>query len=161
MTSPILPKPILPKTAAGITTRWQRFDALTTPELYELLCFRQQIFVVEQRSPYPDLDGHDREAWHLTLRVEGALAGCLRLIPQPLRIGRVAVAADLRRRGLGRLLMIEALAFCRERHPGQAIALGAQLQLAGFYESLGFAALGAPYDDFGVAHIEMEIRRLV
>jgi ElaA protein len=156
-----MPSPIMPKTAAGITTRWQRFDELPPTELYELLRFRQQIFVVEQRSPYPDLDGLDGEAWHLSLRACGALAGCLRLIPQPLRIGRVAVAADLRRHGLGRRLMIEALAFCREHHPGETIALGAQLHLAGFYESLGFAAVGMPYDDFGVAHVEMEIRGLV
>jgi ElaA protein len=76
-----------------ITTEWQRFEELPADVLYEVLRFRQSIFVVEQRSPYPDLDGFDRMAWHLLARVEGALAGHLRLIPAPLRIGRVAVAA--------------------------------------------------------------------
>jgi ElaA protein len=80
-----------------IATEWQRFETLTTVGLYELLRFRQNVFVVEQRSPYPDLDGLDREAWHLLLRAEIALAGYLRLIPRPLRIGRVAVAAPFRR----------------------------------------------------------------
>jgi ElaA protein len=146
-----------------IIIQWQRFDALSAPALYELLRFRQHIFVVEQRSAYPDLDGLDLSAWHLTLRIEGAIAGCLRLLPPAdaeatVRIGRVAVAAEFRRRGLGRRLMKEALAFCREHYPGRGIRLSAQLYLAAFYESLGFTAAGAPYDDFGVAHVEMAIR---
>ena len=45
-----------------IAMRWQRFDELSADRLYELLRFRQDIFVVEQRSPYPDLDGLDRGA---------------------------------------------------------------------------------------------------
>jgi ElaA protein len=53
-----------------IATEWQRFETLTTVSLYELLRFRQKVFVVEQRSPYPDLDGLDQEAWHLLLRAE-------------------------------------------------------------------------------------------
>src|SRR5216683_2212257 len=93
-----------------ITTEWQRFETLMAGELYELLRFRQNIFVVEQRSLYLDLDGLDAGAWHLAARVEGEPAGYLRLIPMagppPLvRIGRVAVAPSLRRRGLGRMLM--------------------------------------------------------
>ena len=40
-----------------ITTEWQRFEELPADVLYEVLRFRQSIFVVEQRSPYPDLDG--------------------------------------------------------------------------------------------------------
>ncbi len=144
-----------------IMTRWQRFDALSAPALYELLRFRQRIFVVEQRSPYPDLDGLDLSAWHLTLRTEGMLAGYLRLLPPAdaettVRIGRVAVAAEWRGRGLGRRLMTEALSFCRAHYPRQAISLSAQLRLAPFYQSLGFATVGAAYDDFGVAHIDME-----
>ena len=91
---------------------WQRFEELTPDKLYELLRFRQAIFVVEQGSPYPDLDGLDRGAWHLLLRVNGALTGYLRLIPAPppVRIGRVTVAVSMRGRGLGHRLMEEALA---------------------------------------------------
>ena len=86
-----------------IATEWQRFEQLSTDKLYELLRFRQGIFVVEQGSPYPDLDGLDQDAWHLLLRVKGELAGYLRLMPAALqvRIGRVAVSAPLRGRGFG------------------------------------------------------------
>jgi ElaA protein len=144
-----------------IAMEWQPFAALTAEALYELLRFRQNIFVVEQRSPYPDLDGLDQEAWHLLLRAEGALVGYLRLIPQPLRIGRVAITPDLRRHGLGRKLMEEALLFCRRHFPAQPIVLGAQLHLVSFYESFGFTVMSEPYDDFGVLHVEMMLLPLI
>src|ERR1700730_8111113 len=118
-----------------IETQWQPFEALSADQLYQLLRFRQSIFVVEQRSPYPDLDGLDQSAWHLVARTNGELAGYLRLIPQPLRIGRVTVAAPLRRRGLARSLMGEALLFCREKYPGLLVVLTAQAYLVTFYRS--------------------------
>ncbi|MGA7866004.1 MAG: GNAT family N-acetyltransferase [Stellaceae bacterium] len=146
-----------------IATEWRRFDELTAAELYELLCFRQSIFVVEQACAYPDLDGLDQNAWHLTARLAGELIGCLRLTaitgPPPIvRIGRVAVSRSLRRGGAGRMLMEKALILCRERFPLQAVALGAQVPLVPFYKSFGFAATSEPYDDFGVAHVEMVLR---
>lgn len=154
----------LPKIAPGITTEWRRFDDLSATALYELLRFRQQIFVVEQRSPYPDLDGLDPNAWHLLLRIEGLLAGYLRLLPpanaaSEVRIGRVAVASERRGEGLGHRLMTEALRFCAENYPGQPVALSAQLHLAHFYRSFGFTEIGPPYDDFGVPHIDMRLPR--
>jgi ElaA protein len=146
-----------------ITTEWRRFEELTAGELYELLRFRQSIFVVEQVSPYPDLDGLDQVAWHLLARSERELIGYLRLTAKPgspplLRIGRVAVSPSLRRGGLGRMLIEKALILCRERFPLQPVALGAQVPLVPFYENFGFAATSEPYDDFGVAHIEMVLR---
>ena len=141
-------------------TEWQSFDQLTSDKLYELLRFRLNIFVVEQASPYPDLDGLDQGAWHLLSRVDGALGGYLRLIPAPpsAKIGRVAVAAAMRGRGLGRRLMEEALRFCSTRYPGLPVALTAQTYLGSFYQSYGFEPTGAPFDDFGVAHVAMELR---
>jgi ElaA protein len=146
-----------------ITTQWRLFEELTAGELYELLRFRQGIFVVEQVSAYPDLDGFDQSAWHLAARLENELIGYLRLTatagPPPMaRIGRVAVAVHLRRQGLGRMLMEKALTLCRERFPLQAIALGAQVPLMPFYARFGFATTSEPYDDFGVAHVEMVLR---
>ena len=142
-----------------IETQWQRFQTLTTERLYRILRFRQEIFVVEQSSPYPDLDGLDQDAHHLLLLSEGELAGYLRLLPTScprlIRIGRVAVAAHRRRGGLGRVLMREALRRCWEDYPHCDIALGAQAHLIPFYASLGFAVVSEPYDDFGVQHVEM------
>ena len=140
-------------------TEWQKFEQLSAAALYELLRFRQSIFVVEQRSPYSDLDGRDQSAWHLLLRVDGVLAGYARLIPAPLRIGRVAVAAERRGHRLGRRLMDEALLFCRAHYPGMPVVLTAQSYLVSFYRSFGFERTGAPFDDFGVAHVDMCLHR--
>jgi ElaA protein len=74
------------------------------------------------------------------------------------RIGRVAVSARVRRQGIGRILMREALSFCCDHYRGQPIGLGAQLHLADLYRSFGFATVSDPYNDFGVAHVEMELR---
>jgi ElaA protein len=143
-----------------VMTEWHRFEQLSADKLYELLRFRQGIFIVEQGSPYPDLDGLDQGAWHLLLRAKGELAGYLRLVPAPpqVRIGRVAVAAPLRGRTLGRRLIDEALRFCRECYSVQDIVLAAQLNLVPFYERFGFVVTSEPYDDFGVRHVEMSLR---
>jgi ElaA protein len=138
---------------------WYRFGDFSAALLYEVLRFRQGIFVVEQASPYPDLDGHDERAHHLLLRLDGALAGYLRLIPYPgearVAIGRVAVAVPARRQGLARQLMDEALGRCQSDYPDCAVTLSAQTYLAPFYETFGFRATSAPFDDYGLSHVEM------
>jgi ElaA protein len=145
------------KIAENVTHEWRRWPELSADQLYELLQFRQAIFVVEQASPYPDLDGRDREARHLTLRRSGALIGYLRLIaPDPrVRIGRVAVAQAERGNGFARLMMDEALLLATSLHPGRDVEIGAQTYLEPFYRSFGFIPATSPYDDFGVPHIDM------
>jgi ElaA protein len=140
-----------------ILLEWRRWDELTTAQLYELLQFRQAIFVVEQASSYPDLDGRDARAQHLLVRVGNELIGCLRLIePDPLlRIGRVAVKADRRGHGLARAMVEAALQRATEVYPHRDVGLSAQTYLETFYASLGFVTSSAPYDDYGVPHIDM------
>jgi ElaA protein len=156
----------LPEITPEISFEWRRFDQLSAQELYDLLRFRQDIFVVEQGSPYPDLDGLDQTARHLLLRDEaGAVGGYLRLAPMPgpppsVSIGRVALAPHLRGRGLGRLLMDQALLLCRDDYPDRPMVLRAQRHLVPFYQSFGFAVTSEPFDDFGVTHVEMMLRRI-
>jgi ElaA protein len=149
----------------GIDPEWHGWADLSPLQLYELLQFRQAIFVVEQASPYPDLDGRDSEARHLALRRDGTLIGYLRLIapnPQELRplvrIGRVSVAAEARGHGHARTMMTEALSVAAELYPDCDIEIGAQTQLEGFYRSFGFEPCSSPYDDFGVPHIDLVLR---
>ncbi len=49
----------------------RRFAALTVAELYDVARLRQDVFVVEQACPYPDLDGRDTEPTtvHVLLRL--------------------------------------------------------------------------------------------
>jgi len=143
--------------AENVTLRWHHWAELTAAQLYELLQFRQAIFVVEQVSPYPDLDGRDARAQHLLLHRTDELIGCLRLIePDPLvRIGRLAIKAGERGRGLARLMMEAALERAAAVYPHRDVGLSAQTYLQPFYQSFGFAASSAPYDDHGVPHVDM------
>ena len=145
-----------------IRLEWLGFADLPAALLYELLRFRQAIFVVEQRCAYPDLDGLDRRARHLLLRSSEALAGYLRLIPLEtearVAIGRVAVAVEMRHRGFARLMMTEALACCRNDYRNCAVTLTGQTYLVPFYESLGFAATSAPFEDYGLSHVRMVLK---
>ena len=141
---------------------WLGFADFSAARLYEVLRLRQAVFVVEQRCAYPDLDGSDLGARHLLTWSGDALAGYLRLIPSGqhsrVAIGRVAVAPGFRGRGLARQMMQEALAVCGRDYPERTVALGAQTYLARFYQSLGFAAVSAPYDDYGIPHIDMALK---
>lgn len=144
-----------------ISLDWREWDELSTAELYELLAFRQAIFVVEQASPYPDLDGRDSAARHLMLRRDRALIGYLRLIAPNIdndphvRLGRVAVAEAERGNGYARLMVDEALRLAGEFHPACGIEIGAQTYLEPFYAGFGFVRSTSPYDDFGIPHIDM------
>lgn len=145
--------------------RWRTFDLLSTRELYHLLQLRQQVFVVEQNCPYLDADGLDEEALHLLLYRQlpeetAELAGCLRVLSPGKKystpaIGRVAVAHSLRRQGIGRLLMEQALHHTRLSYPGQGITISAQQYLVKFYESFGFIAISPPYLDDDIPHVDM------
>ncbi|MEZ5093226.1 GNAT family N-acetyltransferase [Nocardioides sp.] len=140
-------------TVAVATSTFAELDPRTAYELWRL---RQQVFVVEQACPYPDLDGRDTEpeTRHLLLHDDGALVGCLRLLDDgdALRIGRVVVAPEARGRGLAALLMEEALRAVGERR----VRLDAQTGLAEWYAGFGFAATGPAFDEDGIMHLPME-----
>jgi ElaA protein len=133
------------------------FADLDTRTLLAILKLRADVFVVEQRSPYPDIDGQDDAptTLHLWLDDGGAPAAYLRLLTDPdgsARIGRVVTAASHRGQGLAGRLMTAAL----ERVPaGVPCVLNAQTHLARFYEAYGFAVCGPEFDDDGIPHVPM------
>ena len=47
---------------------WKSFDELNKDELYEVLKFRQEIFIVEQKSWYVDADNLDQFSLHLLVQ---------------------------------------------------------------------------------------------
>lgn len=139
------------------------FDDLDRRLAYALWRLRQQVFVVEQACPYPDLDGRDIEpaTRHLLLTDDlgelgdpGRLVGCLRLLEDgdAARIGRVVVAPAARGRGLADLLVRTALEWVGRRR----VRLDAQTGLAHWYAGHGFTVTGPEFYDDGVAHLPME-----
>lgn len=149
----------------AVTLRWLTFGDFTTAELYEVLELRQRVFVIEQTSLFPDIDGHDRVAEHLLATGEdGALHGYLRVFAPGVKadtasLGRVVVDGAARGTGLGRILVIEGLAHLARHHPAADVVISAQQHLERFYGTLGFATDSAPYDDAGIPHVDMRLRR--
>ena len=131
------------------------FDDLAPRTAYELWRLRQQVFVVEQDCPYPDLDGRDLEdaTRHVVLLEDETVVGCLRVLDDGdcARIGRVVVAPSARGRGLAALMMDAAMAVCGDRE----VRLDAQTGLTGFYASYGFEVTGPEFDEDGIMHVPM------
>lgn len=132
------------------------FDDLAARTAYDVWRLRQQVFVVEQDCPYPDLDGRDVEETtrHVVLvDDDGAVLGTLRVLDDGgwARIGRVVVAPSARGRGLASVMMDEAMALCGDRE----VRLDAQTGLTAFYEGHGFVVTGPAFDEDGIMHVPM------
>ena len=138
-----------------MTVRVLAFADLDARTAYDVWRLRQQVFVIEQDCPYPDLDGRDVEkaTRHVVLLEDGSVIGTLRVLDDGdwARIGRVVVAPSARGRGLAALLMDEAMTLCG----GREVRLDAQTGLAGFYAGYGFVPTGPEFDEDGIMHLPM------
>lgn len=159
--------------------RLSRFNDLTPREVHDIYQARIEVFVVEQKCPFQDVDGADPICWHLMGFTSDALgphrhgddeplrsstgdrlvAYC-RLVPPGTKfaeasIGRVVTLGSARRTGCGRELMRLAIAHCEKLWPGRALRIGAQRYLERFYGDFGFATASEPYDEDGIMHVEM------
>lgn len=137
---------------------------LTPGQLYAALAARQQVFVVEQHCAFLDADGHDAHAWHLLGWVGDcgaqSLVAYLRVVDPGRKfaepsIGRVLTLPPYRGVGCGRILMTEGIARTAQAWPGHDVRIAAQQQLEPFYASLGFLTASTPYEEDGIAHVDM------
>lgn len=145
---------------ASLIWKCSSFGSLYVSELYEILNLRQDVFLLEQKCLYPDIDSYDQKACHLT-RWEGlSLMAYARIFNPGIKytehaIGRVAIAPSARGKGLGIALMREAMTFICKEGP-KPIRLSAQEYLADtLYSRLGFHRCGDVYDEDGIPHVEM------
>jgi ElaA protein len=139
-----------------MTVRILTFDELDASTAYGVWRLRQQVFVVEQQSPYPDLDGRDREPTtrHLLSEADDTLVAYARVLDDGewARIGRVLVALEARGRGLADELVRTAL---EEVIGDREVRLDAQTGLRDWYASYGFVVTGPEFDEDGVFHVPM------
>lgn len=136
------------------------FDQLSLQELYTILTLRTNVFVVEQACPYPELDGKDPNCLHLLGTINGELVAYLRILPAGLRydevsIGRVVVKPSHRGKGLGRLMMEQAIHCITNEWKESQIKIGAQAYLEKFYQSLGFEPVSEVYLEDDIPHLDM------
>ncbi|MEV6429657.1 GNAT family N-acetyltransferase [Nocardia sp. NPDC051463] len=132
---------------------------LDTATLYQLLKLRVEVFVVEQKCAYPELDGLDLlpETRHFWLDDEGEVIATLRLLEEheggvkSFRIGRLCTAVTARGHGYTTRLVQAALA-----EAGSAtVRLSAQTYLVDMYTKFGFKPDGAEFDEDGIMHTPM------
>jgi len=136
------------------------FDDLRVFELYEVLRLRSEVFVLEQQCLFQDMDGFDAKAMHLLGVRHGELQAYARCFAAGIKFaeasfGRVLTRQSVRGTGLGHQLIEQSVTAISQLWGPQAIRIGAQTQLAGFYARHGFEDTGKPYMEDGIEHLEM------
>jgi YbgC/YbaW family acyl-CoA thioester hydrolase len=120
---------------------------------------RQAVFIDEQRIPAAmEWDADDATSLHAVARNRfGQPLGTGRLLAAREgigRIGRLAVIASQRDSGIGSALL-DALSEAARARGDRELRLNAQASAVPFYTRAGFATRGQPFDEAGIAHIEM------
>ena len=116
---------------------------------------RQEVFVREQKVPESvEWDDDDSVSVHALVRLNREPVGTGRLNPGG-KIGRIAVKAELRGRGIGTLILRQLLHEAYHRGIREPY-LHAQMQAVPFYEKLGFRVEGDMFDEAGVSHVRMK-----
>jgi len=138
-----------------VALRVASFRDLDTTTLYAILKVRGDVFVVEQKCLYADIDGRDTEPGtrHLWLSQSDEILAYLRILDEDgvQRIGRVLVAPAARGAGHAHRLMREALAVVGNRPS----VLDAQAHLVRFYTKFGYEQTGPEYLEDGIPHVPM------
>jgi ElaA protein len=147
-----------------MTIEWicKHHSDLGIEQLYTLLKLRAEVFVVEQKCAYLDLDGQDLDGdtYHLMGWEDDQLVAYLRLLDPESQggdvvIGRVLTSAQGRGQGLGHEMMEQALKQAEKHWPQVPVYLSAQAHLQGYYGKYGFVVAGEEYLEDDIPHIGM------
>ena len=128
------------------------FEELSNEELYAVLKLRFDVFILEQRCFYPELDDCDQRALHVWLEDEEGIAAYLRVMDRGVKSEQVSIGRGC---GLGKEIMRTGIRAARERLHAGAIYIEAQQYTQGFYEKLGFHTISEPFDEDGILHVKM------
>jgi predicted GNAT family N-acyltransferase len=137
-------------------------------ELAQALALRRAVFVDEQGVPLAaERDGRDSEAMHLVALEGGRVLGTCRLLLASsrdrrgagveVRLGRLAVAPEGRRRGIASALLTAAEQEARAAG-AERIVLHAQTYASRLYADAGYRRRGRPFLEQGLEHVTMERR---
>ncbi len=123
---------------------------------------RSEVFIDEQGIAREDeWDEADATAVHAVLfnRLGQPLATgrLLQAAPGVAKIGRMAVRHMLRGANHGAEIL-RALTRAAAARGDREVVLHAQRSAEGFYQRLGFSVRGEPFDEVGIAHVEMVLR---
>lgn len=118
---------------------------------------RRDVFIKEQHVPEDmEWDDDDKSSEHWLAELDSKPVATLRITNNH-QIGRVAVIAAHRNKGIGQALVQAAMA----AHPKRDFWIHAQLQALPFWQKLGFLVEGTPFEEAGIAHTRMQLARLL
>lgn len=127
-------------------------------EVDQALALREQVFCVEQGVELAaDQDGLDEFAIHVVaVESDRVVATCRVLVEGDVgRLGRMAVEASSRGRGLGAAILAAAERSARDAG-ARLMRLHAQRYVEDMYIAAGYVAYGEPFVEEGIPHISME-----
>ncbi|WP_425539528.1 GNAT family N-acetyltransferase [Microaceticoccus formicicus] len=136
------------------------FEEFSIYEVYDILKLRQDVFIVEQKSIFHDIDEQDYDCLHYSAYKKGELIGYIRILPPGMSfdepsMGRYCVSESARGQGVGKVLFEKSISYIHEVMNEPVIRIEAQSYLAEPYKRAGFKIVGEEYDLDGVPHIEM------
>ena len=138
------------------------YNELSKDQFFDILKLRIEIFVVEQSCYYQELDDEDKEAFHVSIYNNGIIVAVGRIIPnlnnREVKIGRIAVKMNQRKKGFASSMMEDMLNFISKRYGDFSVLLSAQTYLIKFYQSYGFNEIGDTYLEDGIEHINMVLK---
>ncbi len=146
-----------------MTIDWQlkKFKELSPIKLYNIMSLRAEVFVIEQKCIYQDADGKDAQSFHLMgFDTADKLIAYARILPagisyKEVSIGRVVIPKKLRRKSIGKELMLKTLDSVKNIYGNVPIRISAQMYLKEFYTDLGFVTVGDEYLEDNIPHLEM------
>ena len=136
------------------------FNDLTTSEIYEILKSRSQIFVMEQKIVYLDMDDIDYDALHCFIKEGTKVVACLRAYycdkeQTKVKIGRVLTLTH--GKGIGKKLMDNSICAIKKYFGCDKIYINSQKHAVGFYQKSGFKVTSGEFLEAGIPHISMEL----
>lgn len=144
------------------------FEELDTKTLYDILAHRSEVFLLEQKNIYCDIDGLDQNAVHLLATDHaGKIEGYARLFPARETLtefsfssfGRLSVRKDSRHQGLGKNLVLAACQWLFENSNCTVIQISAMAYLEDFYQKLGFDRTSEVFEIAHVPHVTMVLHK--
>ncbi|MBT1450239.1 GNAT family N-acetyltransferase [Glaciecola sp. XM2] len=138
------------------------FAQLNALQVYQMLRLRSEVFVVEQKCVYQDIDNKDlhSQTRHLLWYQADDLVAYARVLPPSLSyddpsLGRVLTAESIRGKGIGREIIQTSLDTLSTIWPNRAVTIGAQSHLSHLYQAFGFKEVSAHYPEDGIMHVDM------